>query len=156
MNLDIKGRARSVYAGLGLVPTIVLAALALVVVWYALGGFNQWWDSRAALAESNHQKQLAAEAKTKADAAEAESRRLNDELQQEKGKSAALEQRAQALEQERGSLLSELDSAHAATLDARQRYDAARKGQSRPAAPPDVDRKRRESELCKLYPDTCQ
>lgn len=147
MNITNISKARlAAYVAVGL--------LALVVVWYAVGGVAGWLDSRAARNEAAAQKAIAEQAAQEAAAAKADSLRINDELQREKGRAAALEQRNRELEQERTELVTALDDAREATAGARQRYETVRRAPTRrPPAPPDLDRQRRERELCKLYPD---
>ena len=158
--MTIKERARGVYESIGgLVPTVLLAAVAFGVLWYALGGLFGWYDSRGARNEANRQKAIAEQAAKESAAAKAEAKRLNDELQKEKGRADALDQRARQLEQERDGLLTDLVGAREATATARRTYDEARRGQAPrrpPAATPDLDRQRRERELCELYPDQCK
>lgn len=152
--MTITERAKTIYSSLGLVPTLVIAVVAAVVLWYAVGGVTGWLDSRGARNEAAAQKRLAEQAAQEAAAAKAESQRLRDELQVEKGRAAELDRRAGELEGERDKLLGDLGAAHSATSTARQSYETARRAPTRRApAPPDLDRQRRERELCELYPD---
>lgn len=144
---EIRGSVSSLFAGLGLIPSLCIVALILLVVWYAYSGIfstiHNWNADRKVEAAINDADEWKAKAET-----------AGKEANQYQGAAAAYKQQAEVLTAERTELLN-------ARPELQQKIDTAKKtaeaARTRPIRPIDNTIQQRINDLGtkldQLYPE---
>jgi pyruvate/2-oxoglutarate dehydrogenase complex dihydrolipoamide acyltransferase (E2) component len=109
------------FAGLGLIPTLVLIGLALILIWFAVSGVSDWFYGRQSDAEIERYKSEAADARVEAEAWRAEAERYKGAAAVYKGQAAQVDAELKELYAIRPEIKKQVEAAQARIEDIRNR-----------------------------------